>query len=195
MVLNCALSQVGPVLWPVQGEGVQKDLQEIGPHVMKLKADVQLARSEAQQLMRADIQPLLQMAVESAPGKESLALNDMSKQLKEAMLCTLVELRLKGGRDTRKVWNEAVRRQSATPNMDGLQHTHEHQCEEEDCEHNVKVKKEEADDSFIPAVTSVTADSEQPAEESCNAPQNVKLEPKAELALDSNIGRRHDGTE
>lgn len=194
VILNCALSQVGPVLWPAKPSGAQKDLQEMAPAMMRLRAGVQSAHMETLQLMRGDLQPLLQMAVESSLGQEEFALEATTSELKEAMVQALVELRLKSDRRSRDAWRDAVKRETAAAANEqvGLHHHHHHVCgDEAACDgathdqyqqsssETTKVKKEELDveDSFVSAAADSSAvkveDQDDPAAAASSTPQTT----------------------
>lgn len=115
----------------------------MSPSVHRLRTSIVAARSETQQLMAKDLQPLLQMALENSKEQAGEAtLEAVARDLKEAMVQSLCELRLKGSKPSRDAWMEAVKSATAaSPEQSAaLNPHHEHSSE---CNHSSEIKQEQ----------------------------------------------------
>lgn len=125
------------------------------PSVHRLRSSVVAARSETQQMMAKDLQPLLQMALQNTKDDAGeTALETVTRDLKEAMIQSLCELRLKGSKPSRDAWMEAVKSATAaSPEQSAaLGHHHEHTSE---CSRPSEVKQEQGSPEADPPTPAV----------------------------------------
>lgn len=130
VLLNFALSQVGPVLFPSDTkseETTRKDLHKVMPSLLRLEAAITASQSDMQQLSLSDLKPLLQMSVASSTKDPSTDLDRVTFELKNAMVDTLCEGKLKSSEESRQVWIDAVRRNTAASESD-VRHLHHDEC-------------------------------------------------------------------